>query len=224
MLGNHGNEHRDFKLASKVSAGDQNLIVYGPKNQQYDLTATMVDNGYTPQEGFWSAKFQPETPGIYMAASTFDKVMSYAPVRDIKSAKTLFVVSKSLDKVPEANPGFDRILGHPLELIPIVNPVTPFGAGSVLKVRVLYKGKPLSNSKVSFIPKGTELRGEFDASYEKKTDARGEAQLTLKEANSYLIATHFKDANAKGTGYESIGYSATLCIVVPGICPCCVGG
>jgi uncharacterized GH25 family protein len=184
----------------------------------------MVDNGYTPQEGFWSARFQPEAPGIYMAASAFDKVMSYAPVRDIKSAKTFFVVSNSLDKVPELNPGFDRVLGHPLELIPVTNPVTPFGAGNVLRVRVLYKGKPLPNTKVSFIPKGAELTGELDASYEKMTDAKGEAQLTLKEANSYLVAAHVKDAEAKGTGYESIGYSATMCIVVPGICPCCNGG
>ena len=93
-----------------------------------------------------------------------------------------------------------------------------------MKVRVLYKGKPAANTKVSFIPKGSELRGDLDASYEKMTDAKGEAQLTLREANSYLVAAHVSDPEAKGTGYKSIGYSATLCILVPGVCPCCVKG
>lgn len=224
MLGNHGNHHRDFRLASKVSAGDQNLSVYGPKGLKLDLTPSLIDNGYTPQEGFWSARFQPDAPGLYMAVSTFDKVMSYAPVRDVKCAKTFFVVSPSLDQVPESNPGFDRVLGQPLEIVPLANPVTPFGAGSVLRVKVLYKGKPLAGTKVSFIPKGSELKGDLDPRYEKNTDASGVAELTLKEANSYLIAAHFTDPTAKGKGYESIGYSATLCVLVSGVCPCCVKG
>jgi len=222
MLGNHGNEHRDFKLASKIAAGDQNLFVFGPKGDKLDLTSTLFDNGYGPQDGFWSTTFQPEQPGMYMALSTFDKVMSYAPVRDIKSAKTFFVVSNSLDAVPEANPGFDRVVGAPLELVPIVNPVTPFGSGNILKVKLLYKGKPLPNSVISFVPRGATLKGEMDMAYEKKTDANGIAQLTLKEANSYLISAHQGDDKASGEGYKSIGYSATLCMIVPGLCPCCV--
>lgn len=223
MLGNHGNEHRDFRLASKVAAGRQNLRVYGPGKLDLDLTPDLIDNGYTPQEGFWSARFSPQAPGLYLAVSTFDQVMSYAPVRDVKSAKTFFLVSKSLDRVPPVNPGFDRVLGLPLEIVPLVNPITPFGPGSVLKVRVLYKGKPLARTKVSFIPKGAELRGDLDPSFEKLTDARGEAQLTLKEANTYLVVAHHDDDSAKGPGYDSIGYSASLTLVVPGECPCCVG-
>ncbi|CAN5508328.1 hypothetical protein BH11ARM2_BH11ARM2_12520 [soil metagenome] len=153
MLGNHGNEHRDFRLASKVGDGDQSLVAYGPKGTKIDLTPSLVDEGYTPQEGFWSARYQPEAPGLYLAASTMDKVMSYAPVRDIRSAKTFFVASRSLDGVPEKNPGYDRVLSHPLELVPVVNPITRFDAGSTFRVRLLYKGKALPNTKVSFIPR-----------------------------------------------------------------------
>lgn len=221
MLGNHGNEHRDFRLASKIGAGKQNLVVYGPNGRSYDLTPELIDTGYAPQEGFWTTTFAPDTPGLYTAVSTFDQVMSYAPVRDIKSAKTCFVVSKSLDRVPTKNPGFNRVYGHPLEIVPISNPVTPMGPGIVLKVRVLYKGKPLAGNKVSFIPRGTTLSGTLDPRFEKLTNARGEAQLTLTEAKTYLIVTHVKDGEAKGVGYESIGYSASLTLIVPGVCPCC---
>jgi len=224
MLGNHGNEHRDFKLASKVSAGDQNLSVVDPKGQKYDLTPTLIDGGYAPQEGFWTARCQPDAPGLYTAVSTFDKVMSYAPVRDVKCAKTYFVVSKSLDKVPMANPGFERTFGAPFELVPGTNPVTPMGPGEVLKVKVLFRGKPMAGVKVGFVPRGAEAKGDLDPLYEKVSAADGTVQMTLKEANTYLVAAHWVDKSAKGEGYASINYSATICLIVPGICPCCVGG
>lgn len=221
MLGNHGNQHRDFRLAGKVMAGDQRLLLIDPKGNQVDLTPSLVDRGYTPQEGFWSARAVASMPGLYTAVSTFDKVMSYAPVRDIKCAKTFFVASKSLDRVPEKNPGFGRRVGAPLELVPVVNPITPFGPGSNLRVRLLFKGKPYANAKVSFIPRGAELKGEIDPTYERTTNANGEASLTLKEANPYLVVAHVKDATAKGEGYDSINYSATLTLIVPATCPCC---
>lgn len=223
MLGNHGNGHRDFRLASKVAAGDQNLTVFGPKGQKWDIGSSLADNGFGPKEGFWAGKFQADEPGLYIAASSFDKVMTFGPVRDVKSAKAFFVVTPSMDKVSMDNPGFDRVLGHPLELVPVVNPVTPMGPGSKLKVRVLFQGKPMANVKVSFIPRGSELKGEIDAAYERMTDAEGEAELELREPNAYLVAARFVDDKAKGEGYESIHYSATMFMLLPAICPCCGG-
>lgn len=216
MLGNHGNAHRDFRLASKVGSADRRLVVIDPSGKRIDLTRSLADMGHTPEEGFWNTRYSPTVPGLYLAASSMDKVMSYAPVRDIKSAKTFFVATPTLDRVETENPGFDRILGHPLELVPVVNPVTPLGPGSELKVRLLYQGKPLPKTKVSFIPRGTELKGAIDPRFETLTDANGEARLALKEANAYLVAAHFTDEKAKGKGYQSIHYGATLCVVVPG--------
>ena len=221
MLGNHGNEHRDFKLASKVTVGDQNLAVYDPKGAKLDLTSSLFDGGYTPQEGYWSTRFHPSKPGLYLFASTFDKVMSYAPVRDIKSAKTFVLVSDKLDKVPSNTKGFDRVLGHPFEIVPMVHPITPFGPGSKIQVKVLYKGQPMPGAKVSFLPRGSNPAGELDPRFEMNTNAKGVAEMELKEANTYLIVTHFKDPTASGEGYKSIGYSASLTLIVPGICPCC---
>lgn len=224
MLGNHGNEHRDFRMAGKVAAGDQNLSIVAPDGKKLDITPNLLDTGYTPQDGFWTARFQATAPGLYTAVSTFDKVMSYAPVRDVKCAKTYFVVSKSLDEVPAVNPGFDKALGAPFEIVPVTNPVTPMGSGEELKVRVLYKGKALGGARVGFVPRGAECKGELDPAYEKIAGADGTVTMTLKEANTYLISAHYKDAEAKGEGYTSINYSATICVVVPAICPCCVGG
>lgn len=207
MLGNHGNSHRDFKLASKVSATAKALQVYRPDGGVDDLTPTLADLGLDEKEGYWSARYVPAAAGLYMAASFFDQVMHYAPVRDVKSAKTFFRVG------PTVAMGFERSLGHALEIIPSSNPI--LAAADTLAVRVLYKGKPLPDTKVSFIPMGATLKEDDDPDHETKTDMSGSAKMKLAQGDVYLVVTHYKDREAKGEGYEGINYSATLCLVVP---------
>lgn len=209
-LGNHGNAHRDFQVASKVAAADRKLVVFGPKGETWELGAGLVDQGPGPREEFWYGYFIPKEVGLYLAASSFDKVMTYGPVRDIKSAKVLFAAGS-----PDGSKrGFDRVLGHDLEIVPLEDP-TAMVPGSRVRLRVLYKGKPLANAKVSFIPRGVDLQGAVDTNYERTTNAKGDAELVLKSPNDYLIATRFTDDKAKGKGYESIHYSATLFVIVP---------
>ena len=221
MLGNHGNEHRDFKLASKPSPEAITLHVVGPDGTKHDLKPALIDLGYAPKEGYFTAKFLPDQPGLYAVVQTSDAVVSYAPTRSIKTGKTFFVATKSLDKVPESNPGFDRAIGKGLELVPQTNPVTPMGPGTELKVRLLMNGKPVAGGRVSFIPRGVALSESFDERYERKTDASGDATFEPKDANYYLIVAHHESPDEKGEGYTSTKYSATLAVYVPAICPCC---
>jgi uncharacterized GH25 family protein len=221
MLGNHGNEHRDFKLAGKPSMENSTLVVIAPDGKQYDLKSTAKDLGYAPQEGYWTTRFQPDKPGLYLVAEKDDKVVTYAPTRSIHSAKTFFVATPSLEKVPTSNPGFDRVLGHALELVPQSNPVTPMGPGTEIKVQVLFQGKPMAGARVSFVPRGQALSESFDERFERKTDEKGMALFEPTEANYYLIVAHHADPDAKGEGYTSTKYSATLTVFVPAICPCC---
>ncbi len=227
MLGNHGNEHRDFKLAGKLSLSNATLEVIDPDGHRYDLKNRLIDTGYTPQEGYWTAPFEATAPGLYMVAHQFDQVMTYAPERAIKSAKTFFVVSPSLDRVSFDNPGFDKPLGHDLELVPVVNPVTPMGPGSPITVRLLYEGKPLAGERVAFIPRGATLSPGVDERYERTTDANGEASFEPNEANTYLIVAHKTEPTKSGKlgdlPFEFTKYGATLTIYVPRLCPCCGG-
>ena len=220
-LGNHGNNHRDFKQASKVALEACSLQVIDPDGKSYDLRDRLVDTGYTPTEGYWRAKFTGVQPGMWTFVHQYDAVVHYAPVRSVKSAKTFFVVSKSLDNVDEDNPGFNTVFGHSLELIPISNPVTPMGPGQSMQVRLLFNGSPMTNSTVSFIPQGATLKEGFDSTYERTTDENGEASFTPKSGNVYLIVAHHRAQNESGENYESTKYSATLTVFVPEICPCC---
>lgn len=221
MLGNHGNDHRDYKLAGKVDLAASTLVVVGPDGKQVDLKDKMADVGLAANEGYWTTRFVASQPGMYMVAHTYDKVVSYAPKRAIKSAKTFFVASKSLDNVPKDHRGFGKPLGHAFELVPESNPVTHMGPGIPLKVRLLYKGKPMADAVVSFIPRGETLTEEFDKRYERKTDKQGRASFTPTAGNYYLIVAHHKEPAESGKGYESTAYSATLTVFVPQTCPCC---
>lgn len=221
-LGNHGNEHRDFKLASKVSLEKASLEVVLPDDSRVDLKPELIDVGYTPKEGYWTARFVAVQPGLYIAAHSLDAVVNHGrPVRSIKSAKVCFVASPTLDHVPHDNPGFDKVFGHALELVPVKNPVTPMGPGQTICVRVLLKGKPLPDARVSFIPQSDTLVEGFDDRYERKTDADGRATFTPKAGDRYLIVVHHRDESETTSDYDLTQYSATLTVLVPELCPCC---
>lgn len=223
MLGNHGNNHRDFKIAGKVDTTASTLEVLDPKGRKDDLKTQLIDTGYTPNEGFWTTSFVGTQPGLYTVLSTFDKVMSYAPERAIKSAKTFYIVSENLNRVPVNTTGFNRVLDLPLELVAESNPVAPMGIGTPFTVRLYRKGKPLAGVVVSFIPRGETLTEGFDARYEQKTNANGRARFTPKSANTYLVVAHWDEPKESGKGYDFTKYSATMTLFVPQICPCCGG-
>jgi uncharacterized GH25 family protein len=221
LLGNHGNEHRDFKMAGKADLESSTLDVVLPDGKRIDLKPRLTDQGYAPSEGFWTTRFIPAEAGFYTVSHTCDKVVSYAPVRSVKSAKFCFVASQSLDNVHHEFEGFDRPLGHLLELVPAKNPVIPMGSGIPLPVRLLYHGKPLAGARVSFIPRGVTLAEGFDKKYERTTDDKGEASFTPEEGNYYLVVAHHEEPSESGSNYQRTKYSATLTVLVPQQCPCC---
>lgn len=221
MLGNHGNEHRDFKLASKTTLDGTKLGVIAPNGKRFDLKSQLVDVGYTPKEGFWTGRFAATEPGLYVVDHTRDSVVNHGtPTRSIKSGKTFFVVSKSLDKIPQEHAGYDRVLGHPLEIVPEANTVTPMGPDVPIRIKVLFQGKPLNQARVSFIPRGETLSEGFDANFERLTNDNGRCFFIPKSGNHYLVVVHHK-TDEKGTDYDSTSYSATLAVFVPELCPCC---
>lgn len=220
-LGNHGNQHRDFKIAGKTDLDGCAFSVRAPDGSNYDLLDRLFDTGYAPKEGFWRCKFAASEPGLYLANHTRDKVVNHGrSIRAIKSGKAFFAVCRSLDRIPVEQSGYDHIVGAPLEIIPRSNPVISMGPGRSIAVQVLFQGKPLIGDRIAFIPRGETLRDDFDERYERITDADGMASFTPDTGNQYLVVVHHETAEG-GEGYEATSYSATLTLFVPDICPCC---
>lgn len=221
-LGNHGNDHRDFKLASKVSLESCTLDLIFPDGRKFDLIPQLRDVGYAPNEGYWTAKFVPVSPGVYGVSHTVDKVVNHGrPVRSLKSGKAFFLASESLDKVLDVGEEWKKPLGHPLEIVLLSHPVRFAGKGFPIRVQVLLNGKPLAGARVSFIPQGETLAEGFDDTYERMTDEAGMAKFAPKLSNRYLIVSHHKDDGLTGANYEGTSYSATLTLLVPELCACC---
>ena len=101
------------------------------------------------------------------------------------------------------------------------NPVLPLGPGVPVEVQLLFDGKPLTDHRISFIPRGHELSAGFDADYERKTDAQGMAMFIPDHGNTYLIVAHHEDPDAGGDGYQSTKYAATIVVRVPAAGDCC---
>jgi uncharacterized GH25 family protein len=222
-LGNHGNEHRDFKFASKLSSLEHaTMEVIGPAGRRTDLIPGVVDLGYAPKEGFYSSRHVVGESGLHTVAHTLDTL--HRTTRAVKSGKTYFLASESLDKPgkPDASGGgLPGPLGHPLELVLESHPVLDCGPGRPIAVRLLFKGKPLADQVVSFIPRGATLAEGFDADHERRTDAEGRCAYTPKEGNLLLVVAHLIKSDETGDGYDKTAYAATLVVDVPQRCPCC---
>ncbi|WP_373652946.1 DUF4198 domain-containing protein [Schlesneria sp. DSM 10557] len=212
-LGNHGNDHRDFKLASKISLAPVQLSVIAPDGSSVDLKPGIIDNGFGPKEGYWSNRFVTKAAGLHVVSHTLETL--HGTTRTIKSGKTYFVTSPKLDEVSANSTNFDKPLGHAMELVPLTNPVTGLAPDTPIRVRLIYQSKPLAGARVSFIPRGTTLAEGFDKDYEATTDAEGTASFTPKEGNVVLVVVHHPVADQKGTGYDKTQYSATLTLSVP---------
>jgi len=219
MLGNHGNDHRDYKLAGKIGLDAVKLSVVGPDSATVDLKDRLKDVGYAQREGYWTAKFSGKQAGLYTVSHTLDKL--HGTTRVIKSAKCYFSMHENLDAISENLSGHQRPLGHDLELVPLSNPLTGVGPGKEIRVQVLYQKKPLENARVTFIPRGVELAKGFDSHYERLTKSDGIAAFSPEESGYYLVSVHHLEPTQSGSGYEKTAYGAALTLLIPEFCPLC---
>ena len=219
-LGNHGNEHRDFKYAGKLSALDAaTLEVVGPDGRRTDVVPELVDLGSAPREGYYSARHVVGSAGLHVVAHTLDTL--HHTTRAIKSGKAYFLAAPSLDRPPPADRGFATPLGHPFELVPDTHPVLATGPGVPITVQLRFRGRPLVGHRVSFIPRGAALAVDFDPEYERLTDDEGRCTWTPGEGTMVLVVAHHVEPDERGEAFERTAYAATLVLDVPQRCLGC---
>ncbi len=212
-LGNHGNEHRDFKLASKISPEGWSLDVIGPSGKSVDLKDGLIDTGYSPKEGYWTNRLVLSEPGLHVVSHQLDKL--HGKTRAIKSGKSYVLSSPSLDQLGDGMGDISKALGHAIELVPLVDPVVGVAPGSPIRVRLLFEGRPRAGATVTFIPRGQALATGTDPDFERTTDDKGEASFTPKDGNWVLVVVHHAEPERKGEGYDKTHYTATLTFNVP---------
>jgi uncharacterized GH25 family protein len=210
-LGNHGNNHRDFKLASKITLAPCELSILGPDGSRSDVKSKLVDTGSAEKEGYWTTRFVAKEPGVYEVLHKLDTL--HGKTRAIKSSKTYFVAGDAKNGSLRGQENIKPI-GLGLEFL-LETPVDQLAAGTPVRLRLLRSGKPVSGVLVSFIPRGVTLNEGHDSTYEHKTDAEGRVAFTPSEGNLILAVAHQVAEDEKGEGYDKSHYGATLVLPVP---------
>jgi uncharacterized GH25 family protein len=181
-----------------VSAPGLNLIVYASGPSPVELDAAKF-NAYLTDEGLESVK-----------AQRIKKGQTAAPAKEVFSryAKSFLAVGGT------GGPGYDRVLGLTLELVPEKDPtaLSPLPQGTELPVRLLYLGKPLAGVLVAAF-----TRDQPDARVTARTDVAGRVRLRLDHPGVWLVkAVHMIPAPAEtGADWESFWASLTFETVKP---------
>jgi hypothetical protein len=206
-LGNHANDHRDYRLASRLSSLDNcRVTVHHADGPIHSLNAEMNGFGTAANEGPWIGSWAPPQAGRYFVESRLDLVKGTARARQLSRA---FFVAGESQNDPYSPPSTD----FPIDLVPITDPLQAT-AGQELVFRVIFAGQPQANAKVSFLPLGVTLNAEFDERYERVSDEAGLVRFTPPAANRYLIVTKRMDQVTPVEGIERLAYTASCTIVV----------
>lgn len=213
MLGNHGNNHRDFKLASKITLAPCTLEVIAPDGTRTDLKPLLKDMGSADKEGFWTARMVADQLGVYQVVHTLDTL--HGTTRAIKSGKSYFLSSKCFGSLPSSTAQLAP-LNQGLELV-LETPIQKIAAKREIRYRVLWNGKPLPGATVAFVPRGEILSEGRDSEHEKETDSQGFVAFTPKEGNLLLAVVHHVASDESGNGYNKTHYGATMVLPVPQI-------
>lgn len=212
-LGNHGNDHRDFKLASKVTLAPCSLKVLDPMGNTHDLKSQIIDLGNSEKEGYWSVRFVPETPGVHEVKHELRMLKGRMNV--IKNSRTYFLsgnadgaelAAQSADREPTPSDQLELFLETPFNCLAQDKPID---------FKLYFKGKPLAGAKVSVIPRGIALTEEMDPHYEFLTKADGTVRFVPEKGNFYLAVVHHVVDDEKGDSYDRTHYGSTMVLAVP---------
>lgn len=118
--------------------------------------------------------------------------------------------AKSILTVGQADDGFQRRLGYPLEIMAEQNPATA-RAGQAFAIRLLHEGKPLADSTVVAVSRDRPSR-----LLKAQTNADGVASFTLPEAGVWMVTAIHMLRVTDGAAADWESFWASLTFEVPG--------
>jgi uncharacterized GH25 family protein len=219
---NQGDDFPKSDKAPDVSSFGRRLVI-APDGQ-----GTLEAAGMDEQSGL--LRFTPSCAGVHilavetkpkLIALEADKFNHYLVSEGLLAMYRLRVKEKSLDqpgrerysKSPKAlvqigTGGGDpcRVVGMPLEIVPLKDPFA-LKVGDTLRVRVLFRGKPLPDAVlgVQWPDDGEDPRATF------RTDARGEALLPIARTGLLTVRlTHMTRPKAETFEWESFWTTLTF--------------
>jgi uncharacterized GH25 family protein len=106
-----------------------------------------------------------------------------AAERYAKFSKTILQVGD------DQTDNFDAVLGHPVEIVPLINPYG-LGKGDLFRARILKEGQPLANELIYATHEGYYEQSEegiFEELVKVRSDANGEVEFVIEESGRWYI-------------------------------------
>jgi len=186
---------QDSLIKGLTTTRDGDLLVVETKpfyDDGHTLIAVRYDNGY------WI-----KTADGYRNATNREVPDALEGLWSVKFAKAL----------TGPNAPWDKVLGHELEIVPLSDPLT-VKPGETLRLRILFRGKPLSAGKIE---RGDGVTVVPEADIPRFTsDTDGVAEVPIvKPGPLQLVIDHEVSPSATPALARTDMYNATLWYVVP---------
>lgn len=197
----------EARIGDLSVAGTSLLLRYRPEGPGQWVVAVRL-HPRSMRESVASFRRYVELEGAPEALSAVDRMRRPATDsltrRYTKYAKTLVEVGQN---GPRA---FDRVVGHPLEFVPLEDPAAT-AVGGILPIRLLYRGEPLAGARVhahaATQPGQEQHEGAHHALF---TDDQGVVRVRLDGAGLWNIRTLQIVQSDAGSGADWDAHWATL--------------
>jgi Domain of unknown function (DUF4198) len=220
MYGNHGNDHRSYRIAGKWRPEYATLVVTGPAGPPVDLTNQVTDLGDAEDvgpkgpKGFHVAAFVPAQDGAYIALVTQSRELQVegAKFQSIGTAKVVFAALTSpVVAAARLLTGFDRAVASAdaLEIIPVTNPLA-LRTGDALTLEIRHRGRSLQNQPISIV-RGIE---GAPSAQTPTTDDRGQVKIVAGPADYYLTRASLEERTGAVGQVDKRVFEATYVFVV----------
>ena len=145
--------------------------------------------------------------GFYTKTTQGGKRSSKKNLKNVISCSFSHMCMKAVVNVGEGKGKVDVKIGHPMEIIPLKNPID-LRAGDYMPIQVLYNGKPFKgNIYATFAGFSTE-KDTF--AYSTKTDKKGKGKIRILQPGVWLIKASHEEPYPDQNECDVESFIATL--------------
>jgi uncharacterized GH25 family protein len=145
--------------------------------------------------------------GFYTKTTQGGKRCSKKNLKNVISCSFSHMCMKAIVNVGEKTGNVDVNAGHPMEIIPLKNPIE-LRAGDYMPVQVLCNGKPFQGDIFATFAGFSTEKGAF--AYACKTDKQGKGKIKILQPGVWMIKASHEEPYADKTECDMESFVATL--------------
>ncbi|RZB33103.1 MAG: hypothetical protein SRB2_04168 [Desulfobacteraceae bacterium Eth-SRB2] len=205
-------DYRTYSLSMTTPDGHKQTLKPVVKEKWVEAEAQIQQSGiylFTSEVLGEISKWVKTTEGY--KDSSKEKIVE----EDVVEKWWVYRLCKSVVRAGKDGGGYSRVLGGKIEIIPLDDP-TNIRCGEMLKVKVLFQGKLLSDSPVYSVYGGFKAPSHDDWYYQKvTTDKEGTAEINIDKKGAWILFADKSIKNIKGQPYNCKAHGCRLTFYVP---------